>query len=396
MISFDDALKTCLENTPASRAKSQQIEHAVGSVLADTVHANLTQPPFNASAMDGYAVNAQATKVGTPYKLEFEVAAGSSSDQLLSGGVARIFTGAPLPSNADAVIIQENATKTDEGVVFSITPSAGDNVRSQGRDFAIGQPLVSRGTKLSAAHIGLIASANVPAVNVYAKPIVAHFSTGDELATPGSTLSPGQIIGSNAFLLDALLKPHADEVRNIGTVPDRVDALKSRLLDALESDVDFIITTGGASVGDHDLLVPSLQELGAEQLFWKIAMRPGKPVMVSKYKNKLIFTLPGNPVSAFVTATTLVLPTLAKFARASSERPVFQTAILDKDLPETGPRRHFRRANVENIDGTLHILPVVETDSAHQSSLASANALLVQIEGDKPIKAGQKVQFLPL
>lgn len=396
MISFDDALKICLEATPISQSTTVPIEHALGHVLADTVHANLTQPPFNASAMDGYAVDSQTIAVDVAYTQEFEVAAGDQGNQILSNGVARIFTGAPLPSNADAVIIQENASKTDEGVSFSTKPLAGANVRSKGRDFSYGQPLVQAGTKLTAAHIGLIASANVPSVSIFLKPKVGHLSTGDELAAPGSTLLVGQIVGSNAFLLEALLQPHSSKIQNFGTIPDDVEKLKFGLLAALESDIDFLVTTGGASVGDHDLLVPTLRELGAKQLFWKIAMRPGKPVMVSKYKNKLIFTLPGNPVSAFVTATTLVLPTLAAFAGGASNLLNLQTAILDADLTQTGPRRHFRRANISNISGNIHITPIVETDSAHQSSLAQANALLVQFENESAVTSGEKVKYLPL
>ena len=397
MLSFDEALKITLDAVPAPEKVRVRLSAALDRVLAETVTARTSQPPFDASAMDGYAVKAASITSNASCEVAFQVAAGGDPGQTLpEGKVARIFTGAPLPAGADAVIIQENAARDGDIVTFSQGALEGQNIRRIGRDFALGDVLAEAGTRLKPAHIGLIASGNNAEIDVFRKPMVALLSTGDELAAIGSVLKPGQIVGSNALLLEAMLARHATAVSDLGHAPDSVDALAENIGGALGSDIDILVTTGGASVGDHDLLAPALEQLGAERLFWKSAMRPGKPAMLSSLNGKLIFTLPGNPVSAFVTATLFVIPAIRKWSGEKVTGLDLIDARLSGSLEANGPRRHFRRANLSLEYGSVIVRPINETDSAHQSSLAAANALLVQPENGPSLSDGALVQVLPL
>ncbi|MCB9993836.1 MAG: molybdopterin molybdotransferase MoeA [Hyphomicrobiaceae bacterium] len=397
MLSFDEALKIALDAVPPPAPVRCGLRDALGKVLAETVAARTSHPPFDASAMDGYAVRASDITVGGTYEIAFEVAAGGAPLQILPAGkAARIFTGASVPANADSVIIQENAVRNGDMVTFGEPATPGQNIREKGRDFADGTVLAKAGTRLTPAQIGLIASGNYSEFSVFVPPRVGLLSTGDELATPGSELVPGQIVGSNGVMLEALLRPFAASIIDFGNAPDTIEALCGKIDRALSNEVDLLVTTGGASVGDHDLLGPALERLGAERLFWKSAMRPGKPAMLSRLGNKLIFTLPGNPVSAFVTATVFVLPAMRKWSGEAVTGLNLLDARLKGRLEANGARRHFRRGNLTFETGTATVSPIAETDSAHQSSLAAANALIVQPENGPELGEGALVPVLPL
>lgn len=397
MLSFDEALSRILAAVPAPTAEHLQLEQAPGRALAQQVLAGHDQPPFDASAMDGYAVRAADIEIGKHYPVIGESQAGGTGDfKLGAGEVARIFTGAPMPAGADAVIIQEDAQRVDDRVEFTEPATAGQNIRPRGLDFASGEVLLRPGVALNPAHIALTAAANVAHIDVYRRPRVALLSTGDELVPPGSVLRPGEIIGSNSFALQSLFAPYAARVTNLGNVADDEAELRKVLGDALSSDADFIVTSGGASVGDHDLVQPVLKSFGVEVDFWKIAMRPGKPLMFGQWKGKLLFALPGNPVSAFVTAFTLVLPALRKAAGLANPKAQTLCLPLATALPANGSRKHFLRGELLTEDGQTKVRPFSQTDSSHLSTLAKADVLLVQPENSPALDAGAHAQVLML
>lgn len=397
MLSFDDALAIILAAVPEPETEHLPLDQASGRVLAQQVLAGHDQPPFDASAMDGYAVRAADIVAGATYHVIGESQAGGTGDVTLGAGeVARIFTGAPVPKDADAVIIQENATRNGDQVQFTETATSGQNIRQRGLDFASGDALIQPGVTLNPARIALTAAANVGSIDVYHRPSVALLSTGDELVPPGSILQPGQIIGSNNFALQSLFSPYASHISNLGNVLDDETALRQVLDNALTSDADFIVTSGGASVGDHDLVQPVLKSLGVDVDFWKIAMRPGKPLMFGKWRNKLLFALPGNPVSAFVTALTLVLPALRAAAGQSNPTGPSLHLPLAAPLPANGPRRHFVRGKLVMEGGQTCVVPFSQMDSSHLTTLAKADVVLIQAENSPVLNIGTSVEVLLL
>ncbi len=392
MLSFDEARTRILDAVPAPTVFSVPLDQAAGYVLATPVTARHDQPPFAASAMDGYAVRAEDIEVGTPYPVIGESQAGSSGDLSLgSRQTARIFTGAPVPKHANAVIIQENAARNGDQVTFSEPAEPGQNIRPQGLDFASGETLLAPGIPMNPARIALAAAANVAQVEVFKKPRIALLSTGDELVPPGSKLKPGQIVSSNSLALNALFAPYAEHITDFGIIPDDEATLRQAFENALQSDTDFIITSGGASVGDHDLVQPVLKSLGVEVGFWKIAMRPGKPLMFGKSGNKLILALPGNPVSAYATAFLLVLPALRRAAGYTNPVTAPMHLPLASPLGANGPRRHFIRGKLVDLNGQTHVRPHAQTDSSHLSTLANSDVILVQHENSTALNTGEIV-----
>ncbi len=316
---------------------------------------------------------------------------------LAAGQAVRIFTGAPVPKGADAVIMQEQAQRDGTRVRFTAPAEKGQNIRARGRDFSDNDILLEAGRLLTPAALMLAAAGNNDYVRAFPKPVLGILATGDELVPPGADLADAAIVSSNTPGLRALFSGCCQEIEDFGIAPDIEDDLRATLKSMLQSGADVIVTTGGASVGDHDLVQPVLKSLGVEMDFWKIAIRPGKPLMFGTFGKTLVFGLPGNPVSAMVTALAVVLPALRLLAGCPEPRGIPIMLPLSASLPANGPRRHFLRAKVHTgEDGLLAASPLYETDSAHLSSLASANALIIQAENESAREAGALVPVLLL
>ncbi len=397
MLAYEQALERVLKHCRPLGLETIELGTALGRVVAKPVIAKTKQPPFDGSAMDGYAVIASEVEPGTVLKLIGASQAGSGfAGKITPGTCARIFTGAPLPQGADAVIMQEVTSANGELITFETTAHLNQNVRPAGQDFANGEILLKPGTKLSPAALALIAAGNVPEIAVYKRPSIGILATGDELVAPGKELGQGQIVGSNGFALSALFAPFAQQVTDLGHAPDNEETLRLTMKNALEGPSDIIISTGGASVGDHDLVLPVLQKLGANIDFWKIAIRPGKPVVFATFKEKLWFALPGNPVSAYVTAITVVLPAIRAILGIKDPLGPILHLPLACELPANGARRHFMRCAIETQNGQTMVRPIMQTDSSHLSSLAAANAILVIKENAKELKAGTIIPTIAL
>lgn len=398
MLSLDDVLARLFALTTSLGEEQVPLGAACGRCLARPVTAQLTQPPFNASAMDGYALKAEDAITGRTLTTVGTAQAGASyTGTLAPGQCIRIFTGAPLPASTDTVIMQENVATSGDTITIQQGTTTGNNVRPKGQDFAKGEILIHPGTVLTPAHIALAAAANLPQVWVAKRPKIAILASGDELVPVGSTPTPDQIISSNSLALKALLAPFAQSITDLGIAPDNQKLLAECLADALNTNFDVLITSGGASVGDHDLIQPTLKSLGVDIDFWKLAIRPGKPLMAGKKGKCLVFGLPGNPVSSMVTAQAVVLPVLRKMLGHTHPLGPRLTLPLATPLPANGTRRHFMRAILTSaLNGATEVDPIPITDSAHLSSLATADLLIVAPENAPAQSAGTLVECIPL
>ena len=398
MMPVDEAIQRILRKLPALGSESVPLNAANGRVLAKPLVSSHNQPPFDSSAMDGYAVRADEVFPGKPLKLAGTAQAGARFIGLMEHGqCVRIFTGAPLPIGADSVIMQEEATAKGNQISFAKAVKPGTSVRKQGFDFRRGAELLPVGTALTPQMLSLAAGANQPTLTVTRRPRLAILATGDELVPPGTPLGPDQIVASNTVGLAALLAPFAESILDLGIAPDDKPKLDAKLLEAFDAGVDILITTGGASVGDRDYVQEVLKDLGVELDFWKLRMRPGKPLMFGTRGKTLVFGLPGNPVSALVTATVILKPALrALLGHADPLWPRVGVPTLSA-LPPNGPRRHYMRGILSrNEIGFLQVTPIFETDSAHSSSLALADALIVQPEDHPGAPPGEIVEVIPL
>ena len=398
MISVDEALDRIFLQLDPPEAESVPLARAHRRVLAKPLVATHNQPPFDASALDGYAVRAAEVGPGRALKLAGTSQAGARFVGMMEHGqCVRIFTGAPMPIGADAVVIQENVRAAGNQISFIGPAEMGQNVRKQGMDFARGAELLPAGTALTPAMLSLAASANNPNVTVTRRPKIAILATGDELVPPGTAPGRDQIVASNSYGLIPLLAPYAEKVIDLGIVADDKQKLEQALLGAFDYGADMLVTTGGASVGERDYVQEVLVDLGVRLDFWKLRMRPGKPLMFGTRGPTLVFGLPGNPVSAMVTAMVILRPTLRQMTGHSDPFWPLIGVPLAAELPPNGPRRHYRRATLRrNETGSLEAVPIRETDSAHSSSLALADALIVQPEDDPGTPAGDIVDVIPL
>jgi molybdopterin molybdotransferase len=349
-----------------------------------------TQPARNLSAMDGYAIR-HADMPG-PWRVVGESAAGVPfAGTVGAGEAARIFTGAAAPDGADSIIIQEDVTRTDDTITITGEgpPKPGTHIRRAGSDFTAGDTLIEAGTPLTPARIGLVAIAGHASLPVRRPIRVALISTGDELAPIGSDPDPNRIPASNGIMLAALLQNLPVDITDMGIIPDDKAALITTFESARHHDI--IVTTGGASVGDHDLVRPALIDAGAAIDFWKIAMRPGKPLMAGTLGNAVVLGLPGNPVSAFVTATLFLKPLIAHLSGASDPAPLLLSASLATDMPAVGPRTDYVRA--QWLNGAIAPLG---GDSGMLVPLAAATALIVRPAGSPPAATGDDVRVIIL
>lgn len=365
--------------TRATEAETVPLAHADARTLAADVRALRTQPPFRASAMDGYAVRADDTGHGQPLRLIGEAAAGRPFHGAVGGGEAvRIFTGAPVPDGADAVLIQEDARAGAGDVTPLIPVASGRHMRAAGIDFGAGDVLLRAGAVLHPRAIGLAASMGHAALPVRRRPRVAIISTGDELVRPGEPLGPAQIVSSNAVALSTLLARTGAEALDMGVVPDDPD-LTRRAIEA-SAGCDLIVTCGGASVGAHDHVPAALTAAGYRIDVWKVALRPGKPFMMAASASGLAVGLPGNPVSSYVCALLFVAPLIrALLGQPDPGAHALEKAILGAPLPANDLREDYMRARLTiGADGRLVAWPLPVQDSSLQSVLAEADALLIR------------------
>jgi molybdopterin molybdotransferase len=358
--------------------------------LAADVPALRAQPWADLSAMDGYAIR-HAEWPG-PWRLAGESTAGGAvPTPLPPGETCRIFTGAPVPAGADAILIQENADRTAEGVIGTCdAPGAGKHIRPAGSDFRPGQMLLHAGNRLGPAQIALAVLGGHSALAIGRRPRVALLSTGNELVPAGQPVPPGRLPSSNAVMLAAMLGRLPCDVIDLGIVPDDLDSMTAAFDRARHADI--LVSTGGASVGDHDLVRPAFEKVGGALDFWKIRMRPGKPLIAGTLDAAVFLGLPGNPVSAFVTAFLFLLPLVRHMAGATAPFPRAMTAITDGPLPQTGDRDEYLRA----FHREDRIVSVTAQDSAATASLATADCLIVRPAGSAPAAIGESIQILPL
>ncbi|MEO6870817.1 MAG: gephyrin-like molybdotransferase Glp [Chthoniobacterales bacterium] len=357
---------------PLPRVEAQLID-SLGRFAARDVHAVRSLPPFDNSAMDGYAVQATSCAAGARLRVVGEQPAGQDRGLAISAGEAlRIFTGAPMPAGADAVIMQEDVTREGETIVANYGVEPGEFFRRRGSDLAEGQTILSVGEIITPAVVGLLSSQGMATIEVGARPRVAIVSTGDELARPGETPQPGQIFESNSVMLHALALAAGAEINWITHSPDDLDRLVEILRHGLDHDV--LIVSGGVSVGDRDFVKPALRQLGAEIDLWRVAIKPGKPFLFGRTTRCAIFGLPGNPVSGFVTFLKLVRPALRKLAGASAEHSSLRyvPAQLRADLTNDGDRPHYFHGR---LDGGVFSLSGRQESHA-LFGLSRANALL--------------------
>jgi molybdopterin molybdotransferase len=394
LLSVEDALAAVLALARPVAGEAVALRRAGGRVLAAPVVAGRDQPPFPASAMDGYAIRDADHAPGAVLRVVGEAAAGRRFAGAVGPGEAvRIFTGAPVPEGAGRVVLQEDVARDGDRITLGDRLEAGTHVRAQGQDFATGA-VIAAPRRLRPQDLALIAAMNVAEVTVARRPVVALIATGDELVMPGEAPSPDQIIASNSFALAAMAEAEGAEVRMLPIARDRPQAIGT-VLD-LANDADLIVTIGGASVGEHDLIAGVLQARGMELAFHKIAMRPGKPLLAGRMGAQAVLGLPGNPVSAIVCGHLFLLPLIRAMLGLPDPAPRTLTGVLTEDVAANGPRAHYMRARIEPGDGVTLIRPFARQDSALLSVLAGADALLVRPVGDPGRAAGARVSYLAL
>lgn len=396
MLAFEEARTRVLERFQVLEAEQIALGDGLGRVLAQDVVSRITQPPAAVSSMDGYAVRAaDLAPVPAMLRVVGESAAGKGfSGAIGPGEAARIFTGAPLPAGADTVVMQEDARREGDAVTLLVAKPAGSHVRPAGLDFSSGEALLKAGRQLTARDIGLAAAMNVPWLKVRRPPRVAVLATGDELAMPGEPLGPAGIVSSVGPMLGAMIRALGGLPLDLGIARDSEASLHAALTGARNA--DLLVTIGGASVGDHDLVGKVLRERGLELTFWKVAMRPGKPLIFGRLGDVPVLGLPGNPVSAGVTALLFVRPAIRKMLGLSIDDRT-RTARLGADVPANDARRDFLRATLATgPEGELVAMPFPVQDSAMLSILAAADCLVVRAPGASPARLGDRVEIVML
>lgn len=391
MLSVEDAQSRLLALGRPLQMETVPLREAAGSWAAAPILARRTQPAASLSAMDGYAI--RYADLPGPWTIVGESAAGAGLDRAIGAGeAARIFTGAPLPAGTDTILIQEDAARDGDRLrLMGERPAAsGEFVRAAGSDFVRDTILVPSGMRLTPARIGLAAMGGHGSLPVRRRPRVAILSTGSELVEPGALADGIMLPSANGPMISALLAGNA-HAEDRGIVRDDLDALARAFADAA-ADVDILVTIGGASVGDHDLVRPALARAGASIDFWRVAMRPGKPMMAGRLGNTVVIGLPGNPVSAFVTAILFLRPLVAHLAGAADPLPRLRRLPLGAPLPANGLRAAYLRANTAGE----RLLPLSDQDSAGLLALASADALIVRGAHAPAAASGEIAAFLPI
>ncbi len=398
LIPVAEALDRLLAGAAPLPGESVPLAEAMDRVLAEPILALRTQPPFDASAMDGYAV--RGADIGTlPARLSVIGTAPAGhgfTGTPAPGETVRIFTGAPLPAGTDTVVIQENTRDLGNSAIEVVEATAhGANVRKAGLDFAEGDLLLEKGRLLDPAALALAASANHPRLNVVGRPLVAMIATGDELRSPGSELAPGQIISSNAYGVAAVAHSIGARTLDLGIAADRKDDIAARVRQALAAKADVLVTLGGASVGDLDLVHDMLTEEGMALDFWKVAMRPGKPLMYGRLGPMRCIGLPGNPVASLVCSHLFLKPVLARLG-GRPYRPDMREARLGAVMAANDRRQDYIRARVREEAGVLTAMPFGLQDSSMLRRLADAEGLIVREPFAPAAQAGTSCRVLLL
>ena len=393
LMSVDEALARVLNAGKTLNAELVKLDDVIGRVLAKDLKAKRDQPPFQSSAMDGYAVRYE--DLSEPLKLIGVSAAGHGFKAIVKKGQAvRILTGAPLPAGADTIVIQENVSVVGKSIKIGEAPALGRNIRPQGLDFKKNDILISAGTRISVRDIGLMASANAAVVVVRKRPRVVLFTTGDELVLPGDRPRTDQIFSSNSQALAAVLSAWGAEVINLGIVRDDMKATLAAIKKATKADI--LVTTGGASVGDHDYVQEALKRSGIKIDFWKIALRPGKPLMFGTKGKLCVLGLPGNPVSALVCARIFLKPLIDRMLGVSFTEGTAMARVADT-LPANDERQDYLRATLSyDEDGSRVVHMFSRQDSSMQRNLRNADCLIVRPPGAKEAAKGALVPLLLL
>jgi molybdopterin molybdotransferase len=376
-----DALAAILDGANPLPEEMVALDDAFHRTLARDIAARRTQPPQAMSAMDGYAVRAaDAADLSARLKVIGEVAAGRPFERKVGAGEAvRIFTGGVIPDGADAVIIQEDTKTVGDTIAITEAAMKGRHIRSAGVDFREGDVLLAKGSRLTDRALSLAAAMNHPELPVHRRPRIAVLATGDELVMPGTTPGPGQIVYSNGYALRALARAEGAETIDLGIAADTIAATTEGIRRARQAGPDILITIGGASVGDHDLVKRSLEAEGLAMTFWRIAMRPGKPMMHGRLGAMRVIGLPGNPVSSYVCAFLFLVPLIRALSGRSAVHHTKETALLGQDVTANDAREDYLRAHLdEREDGTLIATPVSKQDSSLLGNLAAAQGLVIR------------------
>ena len=388
LIPVAEAMERVLALAAPLGSEAVALRDAGGRVLAEAVAARHAQPPFDASVMDGYAVRARDAVPGARLRVVGEAAAGGGpSPDVGPGEAVRIFTGAPLPAGAARVVIQEDVTREGDAITLGCALDPGPYVRPAGSDFGAGDTLPPG--RLTPGRVALAAAMGASTLPCARRPVVAIVATGDELVPPGEPLGAGRIHASNGYGLAAMVRAAGGEARLLPIARDRVESLRTVI--GLAEGADLIVTMGGASVGDHDLVGPVLDAMGMERAFWRVAMRPGKPLMAGRLGRAAVLGLPGNPVSSLVCGRVFLVPMLRRMLGLD---PAETPARLPLAAPvgANGARAHYMRASLE--DGAVRVAE--RQDSALLSVLAASDLLVVRAPGDPPRARGELVSILPL
>jgi molybdopterin molybdotransferase len=393
-----EALARVLADAKPLPTEMVALSEAQGRVLAQDLTAQRTQPPAAVSAMDGYAVHAaDVTQAPVKLKLIGEVAAGHPfSGEVKAGETARIFTGGVMPQGTDTVVIQELATRDGDTVTIQKTTAKGRNVRDQGIDFTKGQALLAKGRRLTDRDVMLAAAMNFPALSVHRRPKIAVLGTGDELVAPGVSPKPGEIVYSNGFALIALARSEGAEVTDLGIARDKVEEIAKAVRRAREMGADILLTSGGASVGEHDLVQRALKSEGLDLSFWRVALRPGRPMMHGKLGSMQVLGVPGNPVSSYVCAFLFLVPLIRRLSGQTNVEHRLESARLGKDLPANDERADYLRATLsEGPDGPI-ATPLPAQDSSLMAPLAKADCLLIRAPNAPAASSGSRCVILKL
>jgi molybdopterin molybdotransferase len=394
-----DALAAILTGAEPLPEEMVALDQAFHRVLARDVAARRTQPPLAMSAMDGYAVRApDAARAQARLKVIGEVAAGRPFERTVGAGEAvRIFTGGVIPDGADAVVIQEDTIADGGSVTITEAAIKGRHIRPPGVDFNRGDVLLSAGSRLTDRDLSLGASMNYPELAVCRRPRVAVLATGDELVMPGNEPGPGQIVYSNGYALRALARAEGADTIDLGIAADTIEATTAGIRRARDLGVDILVTTGGASVGDHDLVKQSLEAEGVDMAFWRIAMRPGKPMMHGRLGPMRVMGVPGTPVSSYVCTLLFVVPLIRALSGRKAVHHVRDRAVLGGDVAANDQREDYLRARLEKrADGTLIATPVNHQDSSLLANLSASHALVIRAPFAPAAQAGAPCDILQL